>query len=239
MIVSSIPGTTRDAVDSVCSYYKKKYVLVDTAGIRRKGKMARTVERYSFMRTLRNIEDCDVALIVFDAEEGIVELDQRIAGLVHSAQKGAVILLNKWDLLDKSAPSLDIDKVKRMVYQKLWFMKYAPVLTISAMSKKRITNLFPIVDRIIAESSRRINTQTMNEFLRKTISIKEPPMYRGRRVKIYYITQVKTNPPGFVIFTNRKEGIKEQYLKFLEGQLRSFMPFEGVPVKFYVRQRKR
>lgn len=239
MIVSSIPGTTRDAVDSVCSYYKKKYVLVDTAGIRRKGKMAKTVERYSFMRTLRNIEDCDVALIVFDAEEGIVELDQRIAGLVHSAQKGVVILLNKWDLVDKSAPSLDIEKIKRMVYQKLWFMKYAPVLTISALSKKRITNLFPIVDRIIAESSRRINTQTMNEFLRKTISIKEPPVYRGRRVKIYYITQVKTNPPGFVIFTNQKEGIKEQYLKFLEGQLRLFMPFEGVPVKFYVRQRKR
>ena len=236
MIVSPVAGTTRDAVDSLCSYYKKKYTLVDTAGIRRKGKMARTVERYSFLRTLRNIEDCDVALMLVDMSEGIVELDQKIAGYVHSAGKGAVILLNKWDLYDKE--DVDILDIQEEVYKKLWFMRYAPVLTISALSKKRVTKLFPLVDKIIAESAKRISTHQLNLFLRKAVSIKEPPLYRNRRVKIYYITQVKTNPPSFLIFTNKKEGIKKQYIRFLEKQLRAEFAFEGVPVEFFVRQRK-
>jgi GTP-binding protein len=235
MIVSSIPGTTRDAVDSLCSYYKKKYILVDTAGIRRKGKMAKTVERYSFMRTLRNIEKCDVALIVLDASEGVVELDQKIAGFVNSAKKGAVILFNKWDIVNKKA--LSVDDVKEQVYEKLWFMRHVPVLTISALSKKRMTKIFPIVDKVIAESAKRISTHDLNTFLRNVLSKKEPPMYRNRRVKIYYITQVKTNPPGFLIFTNKKEGIKEQYIKFLGNQLREQFRFEGVPLEIYVRQR--
>ena len=236
MIVSSIAGTTRDAVDSVCSYYKKDYTLVDTAGIRRKGKMAKTIERYSFLRTLRNIEECDVALIVLDASDGVVELDQKIAGYVHSAGKGAVILLNKWDLVDKE--TVDLKNMQEEVYKKLWFMRYAPVLSISALSKKRVTKLFPLVDKIIAESAKRITTHQLNLFLRKVVSIKEPPLCRNRRVKIYYITQVKTNPPAFLIFTNKKEGIKKQYLRFLEKQLRTEFVFEGVPVEFHVRQRK-
>ncbi|NOZ69395.1 MAG: GTP-binding protein, partial [Deferribacteres bacterium] len=236
MIVSPVPGTTRDAVDSICSYYKKKYILVDTAGIRRKGKMAKTVERYSFMRTVRNIEDCDVALIVLDASEGVVEMDQKIAGLVHSARKGAVILLNKWDIVDKD--HITAERMKEQVYEKLWFMRYVPVLTISALSRKRVTKLFPLVDKIMEEAGKRISTRQLNLFLKKVLSLQEPPMYNGRRVKIYYITQVKTNPPGFLIFTNRKEGIREQYIKFLENQLRDKFAFEGVPVEFYVRQRK-
>ena len=235
MIVSSIPGTTRDAVDSICSYYKKKYILVDTAGIRRKGKMAKTVERYSFMRTFRNIEECDVALIVLDASEGVVELDQKIAGFVNSAKKGAVILFNKWDIVNKKA--LSVDDVKEQVYEKLWFMRHVPVLTISALSKKRMTKIFPIVDKVIAESAKRISTHDLNTFLRNVLSKKEPPMYRNRRVRIYYITQVKTNPPGFLIFTNKKEGIKEQYIKFLENQLREEFRFEGAHLEIYVRQR--
>ena len=235
MIVSSIPGTTRDAVDSICSYYKKKYILVDTAGIRRKGKMAKTVERYSFMRTFRNIEECAVALIVLDASEGVVELDQKIAGFVNSAKKGAVILFNKWDIVNKKA--LSVDDVKEQVYEKLWFMRHVPVLTISALSKKRMTKIFPIVDKVIAESAKRISTHDLNTFLRNVLSKKEPPMYRNRRVRIYYITQVKTNPPGFLIFTNKKEGIKEQYIKFLENQLREEFRFEGAHLEIYVRQR--
>jgi GTP-binding protein len=236
MIVSSVPGTTRDAVDSICSYYKKRYILVDTAGIRRKGKMAKTVERYSFLRTLRNIEDCDVALIILDASEGVVELDQKIAGFVHSAKKGSVILLNKWDLVDKV--KLTVDGMENHVYNKFWFMRYAPILTTSAISRKRITKVFPLVDKIIAEGSKRISTNGLNVFLRKVLAKQEPPLYRGKRVKIYYITQIKTNPPGFVIFTNRKEGIKEQYIKFLESRLRDSFAFQGVPVEFYVRQKK-
>jgi GTP-binding protein len=235
MIVSPVPGTTRDAVDSVCAYYNKKYILVDTAGIRRKGSMAKTVERYSFMRTLRNIEECDVAVIVLDASAGVVELDQKIAGLVHEARKGAVILLNKWDLVNKD--SLSIDDVHKRIYRKLWFMKYAPILTTSALVRQRVSRIFPLVNRIISESSKRISTHELNEFLRNTIAAKEPPLYRGKRVRIYYISQVKTNPPGFVIFTNRREGIKEQYVKFMETRLRTRFPFEGTPVEFYVKQK--
>jgi len=236
MIVSPVPGTTRDAVDSVCSYYNKKYVLIDTAGIRKKGSMAKTVERYSFMRTLRNIEDCDVAVIVLEAPEGIVELDQKIAGLVHEARKGALIVLNKWDLVNKE--SLSMDDVHKDVYRKLWFMKYSPILTTSALSKQRVSRIFPLVDGIIAERAKRISTHELNVFLRNTVAAKEPPMYRGKSVKIHYISQVKTNPPGFVIFTNKKEGIKEQYIKFMESRLRERFPFEGTPVEFYVRQKK-
>lgn len=236
MIVSSIAGTTRDAVDSVCSYYRKKYVLVDTAGIRRRGKMAGTVEKYSFMRTVRNIEECDVALIVLDATKGVVELDQKIAGLVNSVRKGSIILLNKWDLIDKEKVS--IEKTEKDIYRKLWFMRYAPVLTISALNRQRVTKVFKMIDRVIAESSKRISTHELNEFLRAAVARKEPPLYQKGRVKIYYITQVKTNPPGFTIFTNKKAGIKEQYVRYLEGQLRERFGFQGTPVDFYVRQKK-
>ncbi len=237
MIVSPVPGTTRDAVDSVCSYYKKKYIIVDTAGIRRKGRMAETVERYSFMRTLRNIEDCDVALIVLDASEGVVELDQKIAGLVFQARKGAVILLNKWDVADKSI--LSMKEIEEKVYQRLWFMRYAPILTISALSRQRVTKLFSLVDSIIAEGAKRIDTHELNIFFQNVLAKKEPPLYKGRRVKIYYITQIRTSPPGFVIFTNCREGIKEQYIRFMESRLREHFSFKGAPVEFYVKQRKR
>jgi GTP-binding protein len=236
MIVSPVPGTTRDAVDSVCAYYNKKYILVDTAGIRKKGSMAKTVERYSFMRTLRNIEECDVAVIVLDASAGVVDLDQKIAGLVHEARKGAVVLLNKWDLVNKD--SLSLDDVHERVYRKLWFMKYAPILTASALVRQRVTRIFPIVNRIIGERSKRISTHELNEFLRDTVAKREPPLYRGKRIRIYYISQVRTTPPGFVIFTNRREGIKEQYVKFMESRLRARFPFEGTPVEFYVKQKK-
>ncbi|MBI5740508.1 MAG: ribosome biogenesis GTPase Der [Nitrospirae bacterium] len=237
MIVSPVAGTTRDAVDSVCSYYKKKYIIVDTAGIRRKGRMAETVERYSFMRTVKNIEDCDVALLVLDASAGVVELDQKIAGLIFQAKKGAVILFNKWDLVDKGL--LSMKEVEEQVYQKLWFMRYAPLLTISAISRQRVTNLFPLTDKIIAEGARRIDTHELNEFLAGVLARKELPMYKGKKVKIYYLTQIRTNPPGFVVFTNYKEGIKEQYIKFMEGRLRERFSFRGVPVEFFIRQRKK
>jgi len=237
MIVSPMPGTTRDAVDSVCSYYRKEYTIIDTAGIRRKGSMAKTAERYSFLRTLRNIENSDVVLLMLDASEGIVELDQKIAGLVFNAKKGAVILLNKWDIVDKNI--LSVKEVEDQVYQKLWFMRYAPILTISAQSKQRMTKLFPLVDEIISEASKRIETHALNQFLNNTLSIKGLPLYKDKKVKIYYITQIKTSPPGFVIFTNYKAGIKEQYLRFLEARMRQRFSFKGTPLEFYVRQRKK
>lgn len=235
MIVSPVPGTTRDAVDSVCTYYGKNYILVDTAGVRKKGKMARTAERYSFIRTLRNIEESDITLIVLDAAEGVVELDQKIAGFVSAAKKGAMILVNKWDLVDKE--SLTADDVQERVYENLWFMRHVPVMTISALSRKRVTKIFPLVDEIIAEGKKRISTHDLNTFLKKAMSVQAPPLYQGRPVKIYYMTQVRTDHPRFVLFTNRKEGIREQYIKFLEKQIREAFTFKGVPVEIFVRQR--
>ena len=236
MIVSSVPGTTRDAVDSVCSYYKRKYIIVDTAGIRRKGKMAKSVEQYSFLGTVRNIQDCDVALIVLNAEEGVVEMDQRIAGYVYKAGKGAIILFNKWDTVDKDEVS--VNDVEGRIYRKLWFMRYAPILTISAISKQRVTKVFSMIDKVIAESSKRITTHELNLFLKDALTVKSPPLVQGRRVKIYYITQASTNPPSFVLFTNKKEGISSQYIAFLEHKLRERFSFAGVPVRFFVRQRE-
>jgi GTP-binding protein len=236
MIVSPVAGTTRDAVDSVCTYYGKKYVLVDTAGIRRKGRMAGTIEHYSFLRTIRNVEDADVAVIVMDASEGIVELDQKIAGIADELRKPAVILVNKWDLIDKDEKS--VRRFQEQVDDKLWFIKHAPMITISALNKKRVTRLFPVVDDLIERNSKRIGTHELNEFLRRTVSAQEPPIFRGRRVKIFYMTQVRTNPPGFVLFTNRKEGVKRQYLRYIERRLREEYSFDGIPLDLFVRQRK-
>ncbi|MCK5286802.1 MAG: ribosome biogenesis GTPase Der [Thermodesulfovibrionia bacterium] len=235
MIVSPVPGTTRDAVNSMCRYQKKKYLIIDTAGIRKKGKMAKTFEKYSFIKTLRNIESCDVALILIDSVDGVVEMDQKIANLVCDAGKGVIILLNKWDLTDKS-PGF-FEKLQGELKHKLWFMHYAPVLTISALSRQRITKLFPLVDEIITERSKKISTHELNIFLRESLLMQPPPLYKNKKVKLYYITQVGVNPPRFVLFTSRTEGIKPEYIRFLEKQLRERFSFKGTPVRFHIRQK--
>ncbi len=236
MIVSPVPGTTRDSVDSICTYYRKKYQIVDTAGIRRKGKMAESYEKYSFIRTLQNIDSCDVALILLNAEEGVVEMDLKIAGLIYEAGKGAIIIFNKWDLIEKDSVSMKV--LEKQIYQKLWFMQYAPILTVSAISKQRITKIFPIIDKISNEASRRISTRELNNFLKKCLSIRQPALYRGKRVRLSYIAQVGIKPPSFVVFTNKSEGIKKWYIRFLEKQLRESFLFKGVPVRFFIRQKK-
>lgn len=236
MIVSPVPGTTRDAVDSICSYNKKKYILIDTAGIRKKGKMAGTFERYSFIRTLQNIESCDVALVMLDSTEGIVEMDQKIAGLVHERKKGTVIVLNKWDITEKTSHLLK--KLKDEIQQKLWFIYYAPILTISALNRQRIVKLFPLIDEIILQSSKWLSASELNNFLLESLSIQHPPQYKGKTVKIHYITQSGIKPPTFLIFTNIPEGIKQDYLRFLERELRKRFPFKAVPVRFYVKGKR-
>ncbi|MBI5049532.1 MAG: ribosome biogenesis GTPase Der [Nitrospirae bacterium] len=236
MIVSPVPGTTRDSVDSLCTYYGKKYLLIDTAGIRRRGRMAKTLERFSFMRTLKNIEGCDAALIVLDAVDGVVEMDQKIASLVHDAGKGAVILFNKWDIAEKNAAVLK--SLENKSRQKLWFMRYAPFMTISALSRQRVTKIFPMIDEIILEGSKRISTHPLNVFLKESLSRQQPPVYKGAEVRLNYITQVGVKPPSFVIFANKPEGVKEPYIKFLENQMRERFSFKGVPVKFYVRKKE-
>ncbi len=232
MIVSSVPGTTRDSIDSVCIYYGRKYILIDTAGIRREDKTGYTLERFSMVRAVRSIARCDVALIVIDASAGIVEQDQKIAGIVEEYGKGAVFLLNKWDLI--ADPEIAYEKLGRELARKMWFMQYAQILTVSALEKKRVTKVFPIIDEIIKERNRRIQTSELNKSFREITDMSLPP-YRGRVVKLYYITQVKTAPPSFVVFSNYPSALKDRYIRHIEKILRKNFSFKGTPVRVYVK----
>jgi GTP-binding protein len=237
MLVSPVPGTTRDSVDTVCTYHGKKYLLIDTAGLRRKGKIGYSIERFAMVRAIRSIERCDVALVVLDVAEGITEQDLKIAGMVKDYGKGAVFLLNKWDLIDD--PEEAFKRIIPEIERKIWFSPYAPVITISGLVKKRITKVFPVIDRIIGERNKRIPTGELNRFFRDVVAHLHLPMYRGKAVKLYYMTQVKEEPPGFVIFTNYPDGVREQHLRFIEKALRENFSFEGTPVRIHLRARRR
>jgi len=237
MIVSPVPGTTRDSIDSICLYYGKRYLLIDTAGIRRKSRIRYTIERFSVVGAIRSIERCDVALIVIDVSEGITEQDQKIAGIADSYGKGAVFLLNKWDLIEK--PGEEYRRLGSELYRKMWFMHYAPVVTISALEKKRITKIFPIVDEIIKQRKKRIPTGELNRFFNETLSSMSLPMYRRKEIKLYYITQITTEPPVFLVFTNYPSAIKDAYIRYLEKGLRKKFSFKGTPIRIYVRGKSR
>jgi GTP-binding protein len=237
MLVSPVAGTTRDSIDSVCSYHTRKYLMIDTAGLRKKGKVGYSIERFALVRAIRSIERCDVALIVLDASEGIAEQDVKIAGIVKEYGKGAIFLLNKWDLVPE--PDEVFKQIVPELARKMWFSPYAPVITISGLARKRITKVFPVIDRIIGERRKRIPTGELNRFFRDFVGRMLLPMYRGKAVKLYYMTQVREEPPGFVIFCNYPEAVKEQQLRFLEKGLRESFSFEGTPLKIYVRARKK
>lgn len=235
MIVSPLPGTTRDSVDSVCTYYGKKYLLIDTAGIRRKGKGGYSIERYSMVRAIRSIERCDVALIVLDASDGIVEQDKRIAGAVERYGKGAVFLFNKWDMVKE--PEIVYRRYMAEFQHKLWFFNHAPLLTVSGLERKRVTKVFPLIDGVVSERKKRITTAEINNVLRQTVSKLPLPIYKGKAVKLYYMTQIGTEPPEFVVFTNIPKGIKDSYLRYLEKNLRERFSFSGTPMRIFVKRR--
>jgi GTP-binding protein len=235
MIVSPIPGTTRDSIDSLCSYYGRKYLLIDTAGIRRKGRIGYSVERYSMVRAIRSIERCDVALVVLDSSEGIAEQDRRIAGTVERYGRGAIFLLNKWDLVKERQTAFK--KYMAEFRDKLWFFQHAPVLTISGLERKRVTKVFTLVDGVIAERKKRIKTAELNALLRETVLRSAPPVHKGRAVKLYYITQVGTEPPEFVLFVNEPSGIKESYIRYLERTMRERFSFSGTPIRIFLKRR--
>ncbi|MBE0425632.1 MAG: ribosome biogenesis GTPase Der [Nitrospirae bacterium] len=237
MIVSPVPGTTRDSVDSICTYYGRSYMLIDTAGIRKKNRAGYSIERFSVARAIRSINRCDVALIVLDATEGIVEQDQRIAGIVENYGKGAIFLLNKWDIIDTHEDSYK--KLTEEIKRKMWFMYYVPVLTVSALEKKRVAKIFPIIDEIIKERKTRIPTADLNSYFREIITKMSLPLYKGKPVKLYYITQVKTEPPAFVLFTNYPAAIKESYMRYMEKVLRDHFQFKGTPVRIFIKARGR
>jgi GTP-binding protein len=237
MLVSEVPGTTRDSIDSVCTYHGRKYMLIDTAGLRKKGKVGYSIERFSMVRAIRSIERCDVALIVVDALEGITEQDVKVAGLVKEYGKGAIFLLNKWDAIQN--PDTEFKRIVPEVRKKMWFSQYAPVISVSGLVKKRLTRIFPVIDKIIDERKKRVSTAELNRFFRGVVAAHPLPMYKGRQVKLYYMTQVKGEPPAFVIFANYPEAVRETHLRFIERSLREEFTFEGTPLRIFVRARKR
>ncbi|MCE5311609.1 MAG: ribosome biogenesis GTPase Der [Nitrospiraceae bacterium] len=234
LIVSPVPGTTRDPIDSICTYYKREYLFIDTAGIRKKGKES-SIEWYSALRAMKSIERCDIALILIDASEGITEQDQRIAGIVHEYGKSALILYNKWDLVKE--PEEAFKNIEGEIARKIWFLNHAPVLTVSGLEKKRISKIFPLIDDLMKERQKRIPTAELNKTLGRAFSGKSMPTYRGREIKFKYITQVGVMPPEFAIFANYPQAVKEQHIRFIEKTMREEFSFKGSPIRIHVKSR--
>ncbi|MCX7793132.1 MAG: ribosome biogenesis GTPase Der [Thermodesulfovibrionales bacterium] len=234
MIVSPEPGTTRDSVDSICRYYGKEYILIDTAGIRRKARIEDSIEFYSVTRAMRSIERADVVILLLDALEGITDQDQKIAGLIRENNKSAIVAFNKWDKVEE--PDKRLKFLLSEFQRKLPHLDYAPILTISGLEKKRVTKIFPLIDEILAERKKRITTGELNRILKKIKEELMVPAYKGKEVKIYYLTQAETEPPGFVLFVNFPQAIKEHHKKYIENLLRESFGFKGSPVKIYIRE---
>ena len=236
MIVSDIAGTTRDAVDAVVKYNKTEYVLIDTAGLRRKSKVKDEIERYSIIRTVAAVERCDVAVLVIDATEGVTDQDTKIAGIAHEAGKGMVIVVNKWDLVEKDDRTMNT--FRKDIRDKLSFMPYAELLFVSAVTGQRLVKLYEVLDMVIEYHALRIATGVINEVLARATAEVEPPQDKGKHLRLYYMTQVSVKPPTFVIFVNDKELAHFSYLRYLENKLREAFLFRGTPIRLIVRERK-
>ncbi len=235
VIVSNIAGTTRDAIDTEFEKNGKKYTFVDTAGMRKRGKVDEGIERYSVVRSLSAIDNCDVCVIVVDAKEGISEQDSKIAGYAHEKGKASIIAVNKWDLIEKDTNTMKTFREK--INLELGFMLYAPQVYISALTGQRVEKLFELIDYVHAQNSMRIKTGMLNDVLAEATMKVQPPSDKGKRLKIYYMTQASTCPPTFVVFVNNKELMHFSYLRYLENQIRGVFGLEGTPVRFIVRER--
>ena len=235
VIVSDVAGTTRDAVDTRIDNDYGKYTFIDTAGLRRKSRVDDRIEKFSVMRAKLAIERSDVCLILLDAREGVTEQDTKIAGLAHEAGKASVIVVNKWDLVDKETGTLE--KYRREVLRDLGFMSYAPVLFISAVTGQRVEKLFELINAVNEQSARRVTTGMLNEVLADAQARVQPPSDKGKRLKIYYMTQTGVKPPCFVVFCNRKELFHFSYQRYLENRIRAAFGLEGTPIRMVIRQK--
>ncbi len=235
VIVSDVAGTTRDAVDSPLENKHGKYIFIDTAGIRRKSKVEERVEKFSVMRAQMAIERADVCLIMIDARDGVTEQDTKIAGLAHEAGKASIIVANKWDLVEKETGTLE--KMRKEIMRDLSFMSYAPVLFISALTGQRTDKLFELINYVSDQNSMRITTGMLNDVLADAQARVQPPTDKGRRLKIYYITQTGVKPPTFVVFCNSRELFHFSYQRYLENQIRGVFGLEGTPVRMVIRQK--
>ena len=236
VIVSDIAGTTRDAIDTDITYDGKEYVFIDTAGLRRKNKIKEEIERYSIIRTVTAVERADVVLMVIDATEGVTEQDAKIAGIAHERGKGIIIAVNKWDAIEKDDKT--IYRHTEKIRQILSFMPYAEIIFISAKSGQRLNKIFELIDVVIANNSMRVATGVLNEIVTEAVAMQQPPSDKGKRLRIYYTTQVAVKPPTFVIFVNDKELMHFSYTRYLENRIRETFGFRGTALKFIIRERK-
>ncbi len=234
-IVSNIAGTTRDAIDSTYERNGKKYIFIDTAGMRKRGKISDDIERYSVVRALNAVDRADVCIILVDAEESITEQDTKIAGYAHDNGKASIIAVNKWDLIEKETNTMN--NFKNSIKDGFNFMMYAPSVFISAKTGQRVDSLFDMIDSVLAENEKRISTGLLNDVINEAIAMVQPPSDKGKRLKIYYATQASTKPPTFVIFVNNAELAHYSYIRYLENQLRAKFGFEGTPIKFIIREK--
>ena len=234
-IVSSIAGTTRDAIDTEYENDYGKYVLIDTAGIRRKSKVKESIEKFSIMRTLLAIERADVCLMMIDALEGVTDQDAKIAGEAHEAGKGIIIVVNKWDEYEKETGTLE--KYKKEIYNRLAYLSYAPIIFISAKTGQRVEKLFTMINKVAEQNAMRISTSVLNQVINEAIAIVQPPTDKGKRLKILYGTQVSTKPPTFVIFVNNKELFHFSYERYLVNQIRKEFGLEGTPIRMIAREK--
>ena len=236
VIVSNIAGTTRDAIDTDVKWNGKDYVFIDTAGLRRKSKVKEEIEKYSIIRTVTAVERADVVIIVIDAVEGVTEQDAKIAGIAHENGKGIIIAVNKWDAIEKNDKT--VYEYTNKVRDILSFMPYAEIMFISAKTGQRLPKLFDMIDFVIANHAMRIETGVVNEIMEEAVELQQPPSDKGKRLKLYYITQVSVKPPTFVIFVNDKQLMHFSYTRYIENKIREAFGFKGTPLRFIIRERK-
>lgn len=236
VIVSDIAGTTRDAIDTYFEAGEDQYVFIDTAGIRRKSKVTESIERYSVIRSYSAVDRADVCLILIDSTTGVTEQDTKIAGYAHEQGKASIIVVNKWDIVEKETGTLE--EYRKTVYESLGFMLYAPIVFISAKTGQRVTKLFELIKYVSNQNSMRISTGMLNDVINEAIAIVQPPSDKGKRLKIYYGTQASVKPPTFVIFVNNMDLMHFSYQRYLENQLRKNFGFEGTPLRFIIREKR-
>ncbi|EAD5704365.1 ribosome biogenesis GTPase Der [Listeria innocua] len=236
VIVSDIAGTTRDAIDTTYTFDGQDYVMIDTAGMRKRGKVYESTEKYSVLRAMRAIERSDVVLVVINAEEGIREQDKRIAGYAHDAGRAIIIVVNKWDAINKDEKTINV--WTEDIREQFQFLSYAPIVFVSAKTKQRLNNLFPLINQVSDNHSLRVQSSMLNDVISDAVAMNPSPMDKGKRLKIFYTTQVAVKPPTFVVFVNDPELMHFSYERFLENRIREAFPFDGTPIRVIARKRK-
>jgi GTP-binding protein len=237
VLVDEAPGTTRDAIDTFFERDGKKYILIDTAGIRRKSRISLKLEKYSIVEALRTIDQCQVALLLLDSKEGVTDQDAHIGGFIHEKGKGCILVVNKWDLIEKDSETLV--QYKKRVYEDLKYLSYAPILFISALTGQRVPKILDLVDEVAEQAKRRIPTSQLNKVFGQWVEHHPPPLHKNRNVKLNYITQVSSGPPTFVIYANFPEGVHFSYERYLINQMREAFGFQGVPIRLQFRKKSK